>query len=95
MTEPLVRHELRHAICLILVGEQRALKVSEIVAVLQQAGYQLRGRPTQAVSDVLRTEVAAGRAHRIDHGVYVAGHVSPGHLRYARRCLAERRRAWR
>jgi hypothetical protein len=85
----LVRHYLRYAICLLLVAERGPLRVAEIAAALQAQDYRLRGRPTQAVSDVLRTEVRAGRALKLDHGLYVAGIVSRSHLRYARRCLIE------
>jgi hypothetical protein len=85
----LVRHHLRHAICLVLVEERRALRVAEIVDRLYSRGYRLRGRPTQAVSDVLRTEVRAGRVVKLDYGLYAPGLVSRSHLRYARRCLIE------
>jgi hypothetical protein len=85
----LVRHHLRHAICLELVEANRAMRVAEIVSRLEARGYRLRGRPTQAVSDVLRTEVRAGRAIKLDHGVYAPGRVTRSHIRYARRCLLE------
>ena len=70
--------------------ERRAMKVGEIAMRLELAGHHLRGRPTQAVSDALRTEVRAGRAVKLDHGTYGPGVVTSGHLRYAARSLRER-----
>ncbi|HKY16916.1 MAG TPA: hypothetical protein VJM33_18460 [Microthrixaceae bacterium] len=92
MAHELVRHHLRHAICLMLHQHRRAMKVSDIVALLELAGHQLRGRPTQAVSDALRTEVRAGRVVKLDHGTYAPGVATPAHLRYATRSLQDRHR---
>jgi hypothetical protein len=87
----LVRSHLRHAICLLLLECGRPMKVADIATELTSRGYRLRGRPTQAVSDVLRTEVRCGRAVKVDHGTYMAGKVTPGHIRYAERRLHELR----
>jgi hypothetical protein len=67
------------------------MKVADIARELERQGYRLRGRPTQAVSDVLRTEVRSGRVVKVDHGVYIAGHVSRQRVRYAERRLRELR----
>jgi hypothetical protein len=69
----LVRSNLRHAICLLLLERRQPMRVAEIAAVLEGRGYLLRGRPSQAVSDVLRTEVRCGRVLKLDHGLYGAG----------------------
>jgi hypothetical protein len=87
----LVRSHLRHAICLVLVERRRPMRVADIADELERRGFRLRGRPTQAVSDVLRTEVRCGRVVKVDHGVYIAGHISRDRVRYAERGLRELR----
>ena len=92
MPEPLVRHHLRHAIVLVLVGTKRATSVAEIVERLHASGYELRGRPTQAVSDALRTEMRNGRVARVGRGRYMIDHLTDRQLRYSRQRVLEFRR---
>jgi hypothetical protein len=67
------------------------MSVAEIARELERRGCVLRGRPTQAVSDALRTEVRNRRVRKVDHGVYAPGLVTKGHVRYAERRLRELR----
>ncbi len=93
MAPPLVRHHLRHAIVLVLVGTKRATSVAEIVDRLRQSGYEFKGRPTQAVSDALRTEIRNGRVARVGHGQYRIHQITDRQMRYSRQCVLEFRRA--
>ena len=45
MAHELVRHHLRHAICLMLHQHRRAMKVSDIVALLELAGTSCEAVP--------------------------------------------------
>ena len=68
------------------------MKVAEIADELARSGFAFRCRPTQAVSDALRTEVTHGRVTHLDHGTYAIGRVTDRHLRYAQQCIRELRR---
>jgi hypothetical protein len=85
------RHLLRHAVYRCLDDAGRPLRVREIVADLDRRGLVTWRRASQAVSDVLRTEVRAGRVERISRGVYSLARDDPSHRRYVDRALGELR----
>lgn len=89
-TTVLGRHLLRHAVYRLLARSERPMRVSEIVTAPAAGGYVTRRPPSRAVSDVLRTEVRAGRVDRIRRGTYaVHAPVDRAHLRYVDRALGE------
>lgn len=74
--EPLRGIELRSAVVLLLVERHRPLRLADLVAALHRDGHDLGDRPSKAVSDALRWEVARGRAVRVGRGIYGPGVVA-------------------
>jgi hypothetical protein len=64
---------LRHAICVCLLEEQRAMTVPEIVAGVEARGLSIPGRASKTVSDALRWEARKGRAIRLERSQYRTG----------------------
>ena len=64
---------LRHAICVCLLEEQRAMTVPEIVAGVEALGLSIPGRASKTVSDALRWEARKGRAVRFERSRYRTG----------------------
>ena len=65
------------------------MRVAEVVDVLAAQGFGFRGRPTQAVSDALRSEVRHGRVAKVDWGWFAYAGATDRHVRYARESLRE------
>jgi hypothetical protein len=61
--------ELRYVLTMQLfqLGQQ---SVADLVDALDQYGFTTKGRPSKAVSDALRCEIAHGRVFRVRHGRY-------------------------
>ncbi|WP_052238687.1 hypothetical protein [Mycolicibacterium setense] len=47
-----------------------AQSVADLVDALGDQGFTVRGRPSKAISDALRWEMAHGRVYRVRHGRY-------------------------
>ncbi|WP_135459011.1 hypothetical protein [Mycobacterium sp. DL99] len=47
-----------------------AQSVADLVDALEDQGFTTRGRPSKAISDALRWEIAHGRVCRVRHGRY-------------------------
>lgn len=58
-----------------LLMQRGSMKVAELTAALDRAGFVLRGRPTKVVSDALRWEIARGRVIRQGWGTYGPGRI--------------------
>ncbi len=54
---------------------QGSLTVRQLASLLERGGFTTLGRPSKAISDALRWEVARGRVLRVGRGRYVAGHI--------------------
>jgi len=80
---------LRSFLLLTLRQAGSVLAVADLVAGLEREGYVTRGRPSKAVSDALRWEVARGRVRRLARGVYVVGHLPRQTAWRMRRRLAD------
>lgn len=44
--------------------------VADLVDALEDQGFAIKGRPSKAISDALRWEMAHGRVRRVRHGRY-------------------------
>jgi hypothetical protein len=87
--------ELRSLLVLLLLDRRAPATVGELVRVVQASGFSLPGRPSKTTSDALRWEVARGRAVRVRHDGYVAGHVAKvTRHRMRARVAATRNRTW-
>ena len=64
---------LRHAICVCLLDEQRAMTVPEIVTGVEALGLSIPGRASKTISDALRWEARKGRAVRLERARYRTG----------------------
>ena len=64
---------LRHAICVCLLEERRAMTVPEIVGGIEALGLSIPGRASKTVSDALRWEARKGRAVRLERSRYRIG----------------------
>lgn len=71
---PLRAIELRHLLTWHL-HQHRALTVRQLTSLLGAGGFTTLGRPSKAISDALRWEVARGRVVRVGRGRYAAGHI--------------------
>jgi hypothetical protein len=71
---PLRALELRHLLTW-LIHRDGALTVRAMIALLEHDGFSLLGRPSKAISDALRWEVARGRVRRVGRGRYAAGQI--------------------
>ena len=69
----------------------RIWKVAELVEALTSAGFELDGRPSKEVSDVLRGEVARGRVQRVGWGQYGPGTIPGSTHRRIRKRVRRRR----
>lgn len=96
-------HPSRHVLPLrgrglrfVLLDELRrreTMAVADMVAVLDDHGYEVGGRASKIVSDALRWEVARGRVKRIARGIYRYARVPPTTARRIR-LFAECCHAW-
>ena len=68
--------DLRSALVLVLLEQQRPMSVAELVRALRRRGLQPPPDPGKAVSDALRWEVRRGRVRRVRRGVYAPGLVA-------------------
>ena len=69
--------DLRSLLVLSLLRCGRPMAVVELERAVAAAGFRAGpGRPGKAISDVLRAEVARGRAVRVGRGRYAAGSVA-------------------
>lgn len=85
--------ELRYALTLYL-GQHGPQTVSDLVSALEYQGFSFAGRPSKAVSDALRWEVARGRVVHQRRGLYGPGAVPRStEYRIHQRVLALRQRA--
>lgn len=64
--------ELRRAVTAMVHAAGAPVDVSQIHRMLLAHGRRPDGRPSQAISNALRPEVAAGRIVRLNRGVYAA-----------------------
>lgn len=79
---PLRGLSLRYVLALHLAAAAgRPCSVDELVTGVERAGFLVAGRPSKAVSDALRWEVARNRVVRLDRNRYAAGHI-PRSTRY-------------
>ena len=58
-----------------MLSERGPLTIAELVATIEQEGFTLSGRPSKAISDTLRWEVALGRVDKLGRGHYGPGTV--------------------
>jgi hypothetical protein len=90
MNRPLKGIELRYVLAMQLAVHGPAT-ISELIDVLDWHGFCVRGRPSKAVSDALRWEIAHGRVRRLDRGLYGPGYMPRGtEYRIHQRVLALR-----
>jgi hypothetical protein len=76
-TYPLRGRDLRHA-CLVVLARSRPLTITELLAVLTDAGFAVAGDdPHKVLSDRLRYELRRGRVRRVSRGRYGIGRVAP------------------
>jgi hypothetical protein len=76
-TSPLRGRDLRHA-CLVVLARSRPLTLTELLAVLTEAGFTVAGEdPRKVLSDRLRYEERRGRVRRVSRGRYGIGRVAP------------------
>ncbi len=80
--------ELRYLLTLMLT-EEGAMTVSDMCFEVEQRGFDVRGRPSKAVSDALRWEVRLGRVIQVERGVYRYGDVPRSTEYRMRRRVAE------
>jgi hypothetical protein len=66
--------ELRHLLTW-LIHRDGTLTVRGMVTLLESDGFSTLGRPSKAISDALRWEVARGRVRRVGRGRYAAGRI--------------------
>lgn len=71
---PLSGLDLRYVLTTYLVREG-PLNVARLVALLHRDGFEVRGRPSKAVSDALRWEVARRRVVRTSRATYAIGTI--------------------
>jgi hypothetical protein len=85
--------ELRYALTLYL-GQHGPQTVPQLIDALTYQGFSFAGRPSKAISDALRWELARGRVRRLSRGVYGPGSVPRStEYRIHQRVLALRARA--
>ena len=76
-TFPLRGRDLRHAF-LVVLARSRPLTITELLAVLTDAGFSVAGEdPHKVLSDRLRYEQKRGRIRRVSRGRYAIGKVAP------------------
>ncbi len=75
------------------IRRRGTMTVAEMVVVVGEHGYPVRGRTSKTISDALRWEVARGRVQRIARGVYRYGRVPATTARRVR-LFSERCHAW-
>lgn len=56
-------------------GAGRPMTVAQLVDVVAFEGIDVGGRPSNVISDVLRTEVAKGWVVRLGRGIYAPGRI--------------------
>lgn len=66
---------LRSALVVLLAEARRPMTVAALCDGLVRLGLEVEGRPSKAVSDALRWEVARGRVVRVARGSYQLGHL--------------------
>jgi hypothetical protein len=66
--------ELRYVLTMELSANGPAT-VAELIDALDRRGFSVRGRPSKAVSDALRWEIARGRVHRLRRGLYKRAYI--------------------
>ncbi|WP_319450729.1 MULTISPECIES: hypothetical protein [unclassified Mycobacterium] len=85
--------ELRYALVLYL-GQHGPHTVAELIDALTHQGFSFAGRPSKAISDALRWEVARGRVRHLERGLYGPGPVPRStEYRIHQRVIALRERA--
>ena len=62
--------DLRRVVAEIVHGAGKPVDINEIYRMLLAGGHRPAGRFSQAISNALRPEVAAGRILRLDRGLY-------------------------
>jgi hypothetical protein len=62
--------DLRHAVTAVMRAAGAPVDVGQIHRMLLAHGRRPAGRPSQAISNALRAELAKGRVVRLDRGVY-------------------------
>jgi hypothetical protein len=65
--------DLRQALAAMVRDADRPVRIGELHRMLLAHGRRPAGRASQAISNALRAEVAAGRVVRVDRGVYGPG----------------------
>jgi hypothetical protein len=83
--------ELRYRVTLVLLDARRPLTVRELLAALDRGGYDVAGRPSKTVSDILRSEIRRGRVVRSARSTYVVRTIPPSTVRWMRRWLEAHR----
>ena len=66
--------ELRYLLTLMLT-EEGAMTVADLAYEVERRGFDVRGRPSKAISDALRWEIRLGRVIQIERGCYRYGDV--------------------
>jgi hypothetical protein len=85
--------ELRYALTLYIAQHGRQT-VSDLAGALAHQGFSVAGRPSKAISDALRWEVARGRVIRRGRGLYGSGAMPRStEYRIHQRVLALRQQA--
>ena len=81
--------DVRYAALAVLAEHGRAMKLVEIHRALHLGGYAIVSKhPVKRLADALGYETRAGRAFRIDRGVYKLGILSPGDRRRVEKMAA-------
>jgi len=65
--------ELRYVLTLAIRAAGGPVSVAELVALVEQAGFRLSGRPSKTVSDAVRWEVRKRRVVRAGRARYAPG----------------------
>jgi len=71
---PLRGIELRYVVALHL-WQHGPATVAELIDALDRRGFCVCGRPSKAVSDALRWEIARGRVRRLRRGLYGPAYI--------------------
>ena len=73
--------ELRRYLIARIIERGGAASVADLVDDLADAGFEVAGRPSKTVSDVLRPDVTRHRLVRLERGVYAEATIARSHRR--------------
>ena len=66
--------ELRYVLTMEL-SQNGPATIAQLIDALGRRNFSVRGRPSKAVSDALRWEIAHGRVHRLRRGLYRRAYI--------------------